>query len=71
MGENFVVFRSDNNEAFVLNAYCTHMGANLGFGGIVSGNCISCPFHQWKFSGLDGTCVDIPYSTSTRKSESK
>lgn len=31
LGENFVVFRSQtNNEVFVLDAYCPHMGANLG-----------------------------------------
>lgn len=26
------------------------------------GDCIECPFHQWKFRGSDGVCVDIPYS---------
>lgn len=31
LGENFVVFRSQkSNEIFVLDAYCPHMGANLG-----------------------------------------
>lgn len=31
LGENFVVFRSqESKEIFVLDAYCPHMGANLG-----------------------------------------
>jgi nitrite reductase/ring-hydroxylating ferredoxin subunit len=38
------------------------MGINIGGGGIVNGNCIECPFHQWRFSGETGECVDIPYS---------
>ncbi len=62
LGENFVVFRSEDGEVFVLDAYCSHMGANLGFGGLVKKNCIECPFHQWKFDGRDGSVVDIPYS---------
>lgn len=37
------------------------MGANLG-DGKVEGDCIQCPFHHWKFNGVDGRCVDIPYS---------
>ena len=31
----------------------------------VRGDCIQCPFHNWKFSGDTGKCVDVPYSTST------
>ncbi len=62
LGENFVVFRSEDGDVFVLDAYCSHMGANLGFGGLVKKNCIECPFHQWKFDGHDGSVVDIPYS---------
>ena len=84
IGENFVVFRStDSKKTFVLDAYCPHMGANLGkliniklkqasineikysgVGGIVNGDCIECPFHQWKFDGESGSLVNIPYSES-------
>lgn len=36
LGENFVVFRSQtSNEVFVLDAYCPHMGANLGLDNLV------------------------------------
>ena len=45
----------------MLDAYCPHMGANLGAGGQVKGDCIECPFHGWQFRGEDGQCVHIPY----------
>lgn len=46
LGENFVVFRSAvTKKVFVLDAYCPHMGANMGVGGIVREECIVCPFH--------------------------
>lgn len=64
LGQHFVVFRTEKNEVNVLNAYCPHMGANLGIGGTVRGDCIECPFHQWSFRGSDGQCINIPYSTS-------
>ncbi|XP_033158433.1 cholesterol 7-desaturase isoform X6 [Drosophila mauritiana] len=42
-------------------------GANLGIGGSVADDCVICPFHQWKFRGTDGLCINIPYSTSVPK----
>lgn len=35
-GRNVVLFRGTDNQAYVLNAYCAHMGANLGIGGKVN-----------------------------------
>lgn len=63
LGEQFVVFRTLDYSVFVLDAYCPHMGANLGVGGRVIGDTIECPFHQWRFRGSDGKCINIPYST--------
>lgn len=62
LGQNLVVFRSALGKARVLDAYCPHLGANMGVGGIVRGDCIECPFHHWSFSGKDGQCTNIPYS---------
>lgn len=62
VGQNLVVFRTDKGEVHVFDAYCPHLGANLGVGGIVKGDCIECPFHQWVFRGSDGECVNVPYS---------
>lgn len=57
-----MVFRTEEGKACVLDAYCPHLGAHLGVGGRVSGNCIECPFHGWQFDGRDGQCASIPYT---------
>ena len=36
LGQNFALFRDHLGEAHILDAYCTHLGANLGVGGMVS-----------------------------------
>jgi cholesterol 7-dehydrogenase len=56
-GRSVVVFRGSNEVVYVLDAYCSHMGANLGIGGKVKNNCIQCPFHGWVFEGETGACV--------------
>ena len=60
-GLNLAVFRGEDGRVHALDAYCPHMGANLGAGGRVVGNCVECPFHGWKFRGDDGKCVSVPY----------
>lgn len=35
VGRNVVLFRGTDGKAYVLDAYCAHMGANLGVGGKV------------------------------------
>ncbi len=39
LGQNFAVFRDDKGNAHVLDAYCAHLGANLGVGGKVCRLC--------------------------------
>ncbi|MEO2169096.1 MAG: Rieske 2Fe-2S domain-containing protein [bacterium] len=56
-----IAFRSDDGEAHILDAFCPHLGAHLGYGGTVCGSTIRCPFHHWEFDG-SGSCVKIPYS---------
>lgn len=56
-GRELVVFRTDDGEAHVTNAYCPHLGAHLGHGGTVVGKNIRCPFHGWEFEGKTGVCV--------------
>lgn len=60
-GQDLVLFRTQAGDVKVLDAFCPHMGAHLGAGGVVEGNDIKCPFHAWKFDG-DGKCTDIPYA---------
>ena len=61
-GLELAVFRDTSGQAHVVDAYCPHMGASLGVGGQVRGDCIECPFHGWKFRGYDGKCVHVPYA---------
>lgn len=60
-GRQLVMFRDENGAVRVLDAYCPHLGAHLGVGGVVEGACIRCPFHAWVFDG-SGECVEIPYA---------
>lgn len=60
-GQDLVLFRTETGQATVLDAHCPHLGAHLGVGGKVVGECIECPFHAWRFDGA-GQCTEIPYS---------
>lgn len=60
-GNELVLYRGRDGTAYILNAHCPHLGAHLGVGGRVEGNCIRCPFHGWKFNG-QGNCESIPYA---------
>ncbi|HUH38597.1 MAG TPA: Rieske 2Fe-2S domain-containing protein [Spongiibacteraceae bacterium] len=59
-GTKIVVYRGEDGKINVLDAYCPHMGADLGLG-CVEGNSLRCPFHHWRW-GADGICDDIPYA---------
>jgi cholesterol 7-dehydrogenase len=57
-GRDVVLFRGHNGKPYVLEAYCAHMGGNLGVGGKVRDiNCIECPFHGWIYDGETGSCI--------------
>ena len=60
-GKDLVLFRTEAGEVRVLDAFCAHLGAHLGKGGVVQGETIRCPFHAWRYDG-SGTCVDVPYA---------
>lgn len=60
-GRDLVLFRNEQGEAGLLDAYCPHLGAHLGHGGTVEGNSLRCPFHAWAFRP-DGFCSSIPYA---------
>lgn len=60
-GTDLVMFRTEDGELSVLDAFCPHLGAHLGHGGTVKGNEIECPFHAWRF-GPDGRCAAVPYA---------
>jgi phenylpropionate dioxygenase-like ring-hydroxylating dioxygenase large terminal subunit len=60
-GQNLALWRGQDGEARVLNAYCAHYGANMAVGGRVVGNLLECPFHAWRYNG-DGAAEQIPYA---------
>jgi len=59
---DLVLFRTAAGAPKVLDAFCPHLGAHLGWGGIVDGDNVICPFHGWKFDG-QGRCTEVPYAT--------
>lgn len=59
-GEDLVAWRSESGEVTVMDAYCQHLGAHLGYGGTVVGETIQCPFHGWQWNSA-GRNVCIPY----------
>jgi nitrite reductase/ring-hydroxylating ferredoxin subunit len=59
LGQDLVLFRSEDGTARVFDAYCPHLGAHLGIGGRVCGDGIACPFHGWRFDG-GGQLVEVP-----------
>jgi nitrite reductase/ring-hydroxylating ferredoxin subunit len=61
-GEEMVLIRTRSGQAKVLDPFCPHLGAHLGYGGRVMGETVRCPFHAWQFDGTTGACTHIPYS---------
>jgi nitrite reductase/ring-hydroxylating ferredoxin subunit len=60
LNRQFVVFRGNENKKITISdAFCPHLGANLAIGGIVRGNDLVCPFHEWQFDS-NGKCTKIP-----------
>lgn len=57
-GQKFVIFRGEDGKVRALDAYCPHLGTDLGIGQ-VDGNWIRCAFHYWAFDET-GTCQNIP-----------
>jgi len=64
---HLVVWRDDTGEAHVQDAFCPHLGAHLGHGGLVDNCQIVCPFHGWKFDA-EGANSEIPYSERINRS---
>ena len=63
-GRHLVLWRDDSGAFHLQDAFCPHLGAHLGHGGVVKGTDLACPFHGWEFDGAGkNTC--IPYSERT------
>lgn len=64
-----VAYRDDDGVLHVLDAHCPHLGAHLGHGGKVQGDCVVCPYHGWGY-GPDGVNKFIPYEDRPNVSHS-
>lgn len=62
--QRIVIFRGHNNQIKILDAFCPHMGADLGNGKVVENN-IECYFHRWRFNG-EGNLVNVPCLSKTQ-----
>jgi phenylpropionate dioxygenase-like ring-hydroxylating dioxygenase large terminal subunit len=60
-GRDLICFRGQSGTACVMDAYCLHLGGNIGVGGTVVGDEVRCPWHAWQWR-QDGTNSLIPYS---------
>ena len=58
---DLVIWRGEDGEVRMLDAYCRHLGAHMGYGGKVTGNNLECPFHSWQYNG-EGIVESIPYA---------
>ena len=59
-GRDLVAWRATSGKVTVMDAYCEHLGAHLGYGGTVVEDRIRCPFHGWEWND-QGRNVCIPY----------
>jgi len=65
-GGKLVVYADTKGQIHVLDGYCRHLGGDLAQGS-VKGDNVACPFHDWRWNGETGRCVEIPYARRVPK----
>ena len=67
MGESIVVWCDDDGRVCVAEAFCPHLGADLGpdAGGRICAGRLVCPFHGYEFDAT-GQCVATPFAEPPR-----
>ena len=72
MGEEIVVWCDAEGRTCVAEAFCPHMGSDLGpaAGGRVRNGCLVCPFHGFEFDAT-GQCVATPFAPAPRSARLK
>ena len=67
MGENIVVWCDESGRVCIAEAYCPHLGSDLGpaAGGRVCDGRLVCPFHGFEFDAT-GQCVATPFAPPPR-----
>ncbi len=67
MGKNIIVWCDQNGRICVAEAYCPHLGSDLGpaAGGRVRDGRLVCPFHGFEYDAT-GQCVATPFAPPPR-----
>jgi 5,5'-dehydrodivanillate O-demethylase len=58
LGENLVLYRSEQGDMGIMAERCPHRGASLAYG-IPENNGLRCPYHGWLFNA-EGRCLEQP-----------
>jgi 5,5'-dehydrodivanillate O-demethylase oxygenase subunit len=58
LGENLVLYRTENGDMGLVAQRCPHRGASLAYG-IPEEDGLRCPYHGWKFNAA-GSCLEQP-----------
>ncbi len=53
-GKVIAVFRRADDQVFAIDGMCAHQGGPIAQG-LLSGNCITCPWHGWQYDISSGT----------------
>ena len=69
-GRDLVLWRGEDGQPRLIDAYCRHLGAHMGYGGKVDGNNLVCPFHAWAYNE-QGCVTDVPYAKRLPPSATK
>lgn len=62
VGQDIIVYRTEQGIVNVTDPYCPHLGAHFAHGGSVNGEQLICPFHGFQFR-IDGKCTKTGYGT--------
>ena len=55
-GRRIAIFRTSRDRVFALEDHCPHRGGPLSQG-IVHGDCVTCPLHDWVIDLASGTAM--------------
>jgi nitrite reductase (NADH) small subunit len=59
VGDRMIAIFNQDGKFHAMDDFCPHMGASLA-GGWLEDDTVSCPWHAWRFSLVDGCWLDNP-----------
>lgn len=57
--KDLVLWRDDEGRLHCQAAHCLHLGAHLGYGAMVRGNTLQCPFHGWGYDDTGSVVTQV------------